>query len=80
MPKVNKSDMVGTMESTKQYHRSCQGVVPAHLAFVIRKTITVQTYGNYPTYAILDDGMIARMLNLSPEKNKLLHETSTKTV
>ena len=42
--------------------------------------MTVQTYGDYPTYATLDDKMIARMLHLPSEKDKGLHETNTQTV
>ena len=69
---MNKSDMAGTMESIKKYLRSCCGVVRAPLAYVIRKTITVQTMEDYPTYVTPDNGMIARMLHLPPDKNKLL--------
>ena len=42
------------------------------LAYVIRKTIIVQTHGDYPKYVIPNDEMIARMLHLHPDKNKLL--------
>ena len=43
--KINKSDMAGMMESIEKYIRSHCGVVRAPLAYIIRKTITVQTYG-----------------------------------
>ena len=48
LPKFNKTDMVGTMETIKDYLRSHHGVMRAPLANVIRKTIVVQTYGDYP--------------------------------
>ena len=48
LPKINKSDMAGTMESIKEYLRSLCGVIKAPLAYVIRKTITVQTMGDLP--------------------------------
>ena len=40
--KVNKADMAGKLVSIKEYLRSCHGVVRTPLAYVIRKTITVQ--------------------------------------
>ena len=48
LPKINKSDMAGMMESIEEYLRSHHGVIKAPLAYVIRKTITVQTNGDYP--------------------------------
>ena len=69
LPKINKSDIAGTMESIKEYLRSCHGVIRAPLAYIIRKTTTVQTYDEFPIYATPDDEMIARMLNLPPDKN-----------
>ena len=74
LPKMNKSDMAGTMEFIKEYLRSHCGVIKAPLAYVIRKTIIVQTMGDYPMFATPDDKMIARMLHLPPDKNKLLLE------
>ena len=65
------------MEAIKEYLRLHCGVVWAPLTYVIQKTITVQTYGDYPTYATPDDEMIARILHLPLEKNMLLHETDT---
>ena len=79
LTKVNKSDMARMMEDIKEYLTSCCGDVQATLVYVIRKTITVQTYGNYPTYATPDDEMITRMLHLPPEKNKL-HVINVQTV
>ena len=52
----------------------------APLAYIIRKTITIQAYGDYPTYATPDDEMIARMLHLPPNKNKLLLGSSADRV
>ena len=54
--------------------------VKAPLAYVIKKTITVQTYGDYPTYEIPDDEMIDRILHLPLDKNKLLLEGSAERV
>ena len=71
-PRINTSDMEGMMESIKKYLRSCHGKMRAPLAYIIRKTIIVQTDGDYLMYATPDDEMIARMLHLPPEKNKLL--------
>ena len=70
LPKINKSDMAGTMEAIEEYLRLCCGVVRAPLAYVIRKTIAVQTYGDYPMYVTLDDEMISRMLHLPSDKNR----------
>ena len=66
--KINKSDMMGTMEYIKEYLRSCHGVIRAPLAYVMRKSIIVQTYGKYTTDATFDNEMIARMLHLPPDK------------
>ena len=48
LPKVNKVDMEGMMEFIEEYLISCHGVMRAHLAYIIRKTITVQIYHDYP--------------------------------
>ena len=69
LPKINKSDMAGTMEAIEEYIRSHCGVVKAHLAYIIRKTIIVQSYCDYPKYATPDDKNISRMLHLPPDKN-----------
>ena len=62
------------MEAIEEYIRLCHGVVRAPFAYVIRKTIIVETYGDYPAYATPDNEMIARMLHLLPDKKKLLLE------
>ena len=74
LPKINKSDMAGTMESINEYLRSHCGVVKAPLAYVIKKSITVQTYCEYPLHRTPDDEMIARILHLPLDKNKLLQK------
>ena len=43
----------------------------APLAYIIRKTITVQIYGDYPKYAAPDNEMITMILHLPPDKNRL---------
>ena len=80
LSKFNKADMAGTMVFIEKYLRSCHGVVRAPLAYIIRKTITVQTHGDYPKYATPDDEMIARMLHLPPGKNRLHDEQSAQSV
>ena len=72
LPKINKSDRAGMMEAIEEYLRSCHGVMRAPLAYIIRKTILVQTYGEYPKYATPDNEMIARILHLPPDKDKIL--------
>ena len=74
LQKINLSDMAGTMEAINEYLQSCHVVIRAPLAYVLWKTITIQTYGDYPTYTTPDDMMIARMLHLPPDTNKLLSE------
>ena len=74
LPKVNKAVMAGTLEAIEDYLRSCHDVVRAPLAYIIRKTITVQTCDNYPKYVTNDEEMITRMLHPPPEKNKLHRE------
>ena len=71
LPMINKSDMAGIMEAIKEYLRLHHGVVRAPLAYIMRKTIIVQTCGDYPTYAAHDDKMIAMMLHLPSDKNKV---------
>ena len=53
-PKVNNVDMAGTMEAIEEYLRSQQDVIRVPLCYVTRKTIIVQTYGDYPKYATHD--------------------------
>ena len=43
LPKINKAVMERTMESIKEYLRSHHSVKRAPLAYINRKTITVQT-------------------------------------
>ena len=47
---------------------------------MIRNTITAQIYDDFPKHATHDDKMIARMLHLSPDKNKLQDEQSAPLV
>ena len=54
LPKVNKADMAGLMEAIK----ACHSVMRAPLAYIMRKTIIVETYGDYPKYATPDDKMM----------------------
>ena len=79
LPKINNSDMAGTMEAIKEYLRSCQGVVRAPLAYIIRKTILVQSYRDCPKYATPDNKVTARILHLPPIKNELLLEQDAQT-
>ena len=80
LPKVNKADMAGMMESIVEYLRSHCGVVRTPLVYVIRKTIIVQIYGDCPNYATPDDKMIAMMLHLPPDKNKMHNEQSAQSL
>ena len=77
LPKVNKANMAGMMESIKENLKSCHGVVREPLAYIIGKNIMVQTYGNYPKYETHDDEMAARMFYLTPYKNRLHCEQSS---
>ena len=74
LPKINKSYMTGTMKAIEEYLRSHQDVIRALMAYIIRKTILVQSYGDYPKYVASDNGMISRMLHLPPDKNELILE------
>ena len=76
----NKADIVGMMQSVKEYLRSCQGVVRAPLAYLIRKSIIVQVYGEYLKFATPDDKMITRMLHLSQDEKKLHNKQSAQSV
>ena len=80
LPKVHKTDIEGTMESIKEYLRSCYEVMRAPLAYITRKTVIVQIYGDCPKYATPDDVLIARMLHLPQSKNKLHNEQSAQSV
>ena len=72
--------MAGTLESIKEYFRSHHGVIRAPLTYNIRKTITVQTCGDYPMYMTPDEEMITRMLHLPSDKNKLFSEKDVQRV
>ena len=74
LPKVNKADMVGMIEANEEYIRSCHGMEKAPLAYIIRKTVVVQTYGPYPWYATPHDNMITKMLQLPKKQNRLCSE------
>ena len=80
LPEINKADMAGTMESIKEYLRSHHGDMRVLLTYFIRRTITVQVYGDYPKYATPDNEMITRMLHLPPDKIKLHHALSAQSV
>ena len=67
LPKINKSDMERTMESIKEYLRSCHGVIQVPLAYVIMKNVIIETYSDSPKYSTPDTEMIARMLHLPPK-------------
>ena len=64
LPKINKYLMAGLMVVIKEYLTSFYCGVREPLEYIIRKTITVQTYGHYSTFATPDNEMIARMLHL----------------
>ena len=66
--------MVGVMETIIECFRACHVVIRAPFAYVIRKMIIVQIYGNHPNYATPDDEMITRILHLPTDKNMLLLE------
>ena len=63
--------MTGMMVAIEEYLRSHEGATRAPLAYIIKKTILVQTCGDYPKYAP-DDKMISRMFHL-PWDKKILH-------
>ena len=65
-PKINKSDTKTIVE-----------YLP--LAYVIRKTILIQTYGEYPKYMTPDDEMIARVLHLLPDKKRTLLDSDVQS-
>ena len=80
LPKINKFDMAGTMKVIEEYLRSCQGRIMAPLAYIIKKTKLVQTYGDYCKYATTDDKMIAKMLHLPLDKNTHLLKWDAQSV
>ena len=80
LPKVNMADMAGMIEFIEEYLRSCHGVVRVSLAYINRKTKIFQNYGDYPRYVTLDDEMIAKILHLFPDMNKLHNKQSAQSV
>ena len=50
LPKVNKPGMTCTMEAIKEYLRLNCGVISSPLVYIIRMTIIVQIYGDFPRY------------------------------
>ena len=80
LPKTNKANIEGNMEAIEKYLRSCHSVIRAPLAYVIRKTILVKTYGDYPKYATPDNEMFVRILHLPLDTNKLHNEISAQSV
>ena len=46
------------------------------LAYLIRKSIVVQSYGENLSHETPDDEMIARLLHLLADKNKMYNEQS----
>ena len=76
--RVNKTDIAGTIGAIKQYHRPSHGVMRMPLTCVPRKTIINETYGDYPKYAIPDNKIIASILHLPLDKNRLHNEQIVK--
>ena len=64
----------------KEYVRSCWGVMRMPLAYIKRMAITVQVYGDVPSYITPNKQMIARMLHLPTDKNKLHNEWSAQSI
>ena len=48
LPKVDMADMIGMMEAIEEYLRSHHFVIRAPFECMARKTIIVQTNGDYP--------------------------------
>ena len=71
--------MSGMMEFIEKYLGSSQFVVRVHLAYLIRKTITIQTYDDYPKYVAPDDEMIVGMFHHFQMKrhDEQVHNQST---
>ena len=68
------------MEVIEEHLRSCLGVIRKPLAYDIMKTIIVQVYGYYPMHATPDNEMIARMLDLPLDKNKLFQKEDAQSI
>ena len=80
LPKVKKADMAGMMEAIEEYLQLCYCVMREPLSYVVRKTIIVQTYGDYHKYVTPDDEMISRMLHLPPDRNRLHSKQSAQSI
>ena len=80
LPKANKINVAETIESIKEYFRSHYGVIRAPHAYIIRKSITGQVFGDYPKYITHDNDIISRMLHLPLDKNQLHNEQSAQSV
>ena len=50
------------------------------MAYITRKTVNVQTYGDYPSYATTDDKTVTRLLHLLSNNNKVHNEQSALSV
>ena len=80
LPKINKFDMAGMIEAIDEYMKLCHGVVRVPLAYIIMKSIIVQTDGEYPKYVTPDNQIITIILHLPPDMNRLHNEQSTQSV
>ena len=50
LPEVRRVDIAWTMVTMEEYLRSCCSIMRVTLAYIIRKTIIVHTYEDYPKY------------------------------
>ena len=80
LPKVNKANMAVIMKAIEEYLTLHHDIIRVPLTYIIRKTMIVQTYGDYPKYATPENEMIARMLHLPVEKKMLHNEKSAPSV
>ena len=80
LPKVYKTEMVGKMEAIREYFRSFHDVIRAPLTYVTRKITVIQTYVDYCRYAMPDDEMIIKMLNLSADKDSPSLESQSSSI
>ena len=60
LSKVNKAGIVEMMEGIKEYLYLNYGVGRVPLAYIIRRSIIVQTYGDYSKYKNPDYDIITR--------------------
>ena len=78
------NNATGMIETIKQYLRSCYGVEKTPLAHIVRnmvivrKMVIVQRYGNHLQYMTPNDKMIARMLHLPKDSNRICYESVIK--